>query len=73
MLELLGITREPLRLDDFPARWGPRELQAEGEAALARPRDLGAQAAMLAEAVRSRTLAIAFGGMDMATADASHA
>jgi polysaccharide pyruvyl transferase WcaK-like protein len=73
MLELLGITREPLRLDDFPARWGPRELQAEGEAALARPRDLGARAAMLAEAVRSRTLAIAFGGMDMATADASHA
>jgi polysaccharide pyruvyl transferase WcaK-like protein len=73
LFELLGWPAQPLRLDDFPVRWGARELIAAAEAALGAGGDLRHRAALLGSTVRERTLEVAFGetaDTSLETADA---
>lgn len=73
LFDLLGMPAQPLRLDDFPGRWGARELIAAAEAALAGSGDLRHRAALLGAAARKRTLEVAFGDAvdtSLETADA---
>ena len=52
-----------LPLDDFPDRWGAREMIAAAEAALGGQDDLRHRAELLGTAVRRRTLEAAFAGL----------
>jgi polysaccharide pyruvyl transferase WcaK-like protein len=73
LFDLLGWPAEPLRLDDFPARWDVRDLIAAAEAALGGEGDLRHRAALLGSTVRARTLEVAFGetaDTSLETADA---
>jgi hypothetical protein len=67
LFDLLGLPAQPLRLDDFPFRWGARELIAAAEAALGGGGDLQHRAALLGSTVRRRTVQAVFGD----TADTS--
>jgi len=67
LFDLLGLPAQPLRLDDFPFRWGARELIAAAEAALGGSGDLQHRAALLGSTVRRRTVQAVFGD----TADTS--
>lgn len=60
LFELLGWPAQPLRLDDFPVRWGARELIAAADAALGGGSDLQHRAALLGSTVQRRTVEVAF-------------
>jgi polysaccharide pyruvyl transferase WcaK-like protein len=61
VFDLLNMHTQLLPLDDFPSRWGPRELLAEAETALEGRNDLRKKAEQLGDIVRQQTLAVAFG------------
>jgi polysaccharide pyruvyl transferase WcaK-like protein len=61
LFELLAMRARSLPLNEFPSRWGSRELLAEAEAALETQGDLRQKAERLGAVVRQRTLAVAFG------------
>ncbi|MDH4261179.1 MAG: hypothetical protein OEW16_12880, partial [Gammaproteobacteria bacterium] len=64
LFDLLELPRRPLQLEDFPDRWGSRELVAEAEAALDSRLDLRRRSEQLAAVVRQQTLAVTFGNSE---------
>jgi polysaccharide pyruvyl transferase WcaK-like protein len=60
LFDQLGTVTSLLPLDDFPDRWGARELIAAAEAALDGRDDLQHRAELLGAAVQRRTLEVAF-------------
>ena len=63
LFDQLGMATGLLPLDDFPDRWGARDLIAAAEAALGGQDDLRHRAELLGTAVRRRTLEAAFAGL----------
>ena len=63
LFDQLGLATDLLPLDDFPARWGARELIAAAEAALGGQDELRHRAELLGVAVWRRTLEVAFAGL----------
>ena len=70
LFEQLGLATCPLPLDDFPDRWGARELIAAAEAALGTRDDLRHRAELLGTAVWKRTLEVAFADLPARTPEA---
>jgi polysaccharide pyruvyl transferase WcaK-like protein len=71
LYDLLELPGHPLQLDDFPDRWGPRELVAGAEAALDGRLDLRQRSELLATVVRRQTLAVIFGDSEGAVMEAA--
>jgi polysaccharide pyruvyl transferase WcaK-like protein len=73
LFDLLEMPYPPLRLDEFPDRWGAREIVGAAEAALGSRLDLRKRSELLATVVRRQTLAVTFGDSAGATMDAADA
>jgi polysaccharide pyruvyl transferase WcaK-like protein len=73
LFDQLGMATGLLPLDDFPDRWGARELIAAAEAALDARDDLQHRAELLGTAVRRRTLEVAFAGLRERTPEVADA
>ena len=63
LFDQLGMATGLLPLDDFPDRWGAREMIAAAEAALGGQDDLRHRVVFVGSAVRRRTLEAAFAGL----------